>query len=124
MSDTGNAIVLPDRDRDRSYIGRFSDVIGQVMMKTSDGSTVVIDMENLGEITVKPWSSDDEPDAIFGTAQDRTTFNPGNLHDVEILELMATHARAFKAVVDEELAETEKKNPQPEQKSDFRLVQA
>lgn len=127
MSDPEKPIVFPDRDRDKSYIGKFSEVISQVQMKTSDGSTVTIDLENLGQIQVAPWSSDDEPGAMFGTAEDRTVFNPVNLHDVEVLELMATHARAFKTVVDAELAEMDKKNPQPATptpQESFRLVQA
>jgi len=104
-------IIFPDRDRDKSYIARFSEVISQVQMKTSDGSTVVIDLENVGQIEVRPWASEDEPGAMFGTAEDRTVFNPCNLHDVEVLELMAIHARRFKETVDAETAEWEKKNP-------------
>lgn len=95
-------IVFPDRDRDKSYIGKFSEVISQVMMKTSDGSTVTIDLENLGQIEVMPWSSDGGPESLFSTAEDRTVFNPVNGHDVMILELMAEHARKFKSVVDAE----------------------
>lgn len=120
-------IVFPDRDRDKSYIGRFSEVINKVQMTTSDGSTVTIDLENIGQIQVTPWASDDEPGAMFGTAEDRTVFNPVNLHDVEILELMAIHARRFREAVEAELAEQEKKNPATvtdgEQES-FKLVQA
>lgn len=103
-------IIFADRDRDKSYIGKFSEVINKVQMTTSDGSTVTIDLENIGQIQVKPWSSDDEPGALFGTAEDRTVFNPCNLHDVEILELMATHAREFRKIVDAEHAEQDKKN--------------
>jgi hypothetical protein len=120
-------IVFFDRDRDKSYVGKYAEVITQVQMKTSDGSTVVIDLEDIGTIEVRPWASDDEPGAMFGTAEDRTVFSPVMENDVLILELMATHARAFKTVVDAETAEREKKNPQgeqPETQESFRLVQA
>jgi hypothetical protein len=97
-------IVFRDRERNKNYVAQHVEVIAQVMMKTSDQSTVVIDLENLGQITIKPWSSDEDGQGneMFSTSEDRTTFNPANLHDVLILELMATHARKFKTVVDEE----------------------
>jgi hypothetical protein len=93
-------IVFPDRDRDKSYIGKFSEVIRKVIMTTSDGSTVTIDLENLGQIEVMPWSSDGGPESLFSTAEDRTVFSPVFENDVMILELMAEHARKFKRVVD------------------------
>jgi hypothetical protein len=89
---------------DKSFIGKFAEVITKVGMETSDGGKVVIDMSagGLGNIEVFPWRSEGE---FSDTYEDRVIFSPCNLNDVLILECMAEHARRVKTIVDAELAE-------------------
>jgi hypothetical protein len=104
-------ITIPDRDRDKSYIGKFSEVINQVRITTCDQSTVIIDLENIGQIEVRPWSVEHEVSQGVSVGQDMeyARFNPCMAHDVMILEFMYEHAKRFKEMVDKQTEELTKK---------------